>query len=182
MEAQLTQYASRALRIAFVGPECTGKTTLSKALAAQYDTLWVEEYMRTYLQKKWDEQGLTCTPDDLLPIAMGQVELENELALRAKRYLFCDTCLIELVIYSYLYYGSCDPLLERAALSHHYHHIFLTYTDVPWEADDLRDKPTERESVFVFFRDKLDLYEIPYTILKGDVAERMKVCKGVLGC
>lgn len=180
METQLRQHPSEVLRIAFVGPECTGKTTLSKALAAQHHTLWVEEYMRTYLQKKWDEQRLTCTPDDLLPIAIGQVAQENALALQAHRYLFCDTCLLELVIYSYLYYGTCDPLLEQAALSHHYHHIFLTFTDVSWQADDLRDKPHERESVFNFFRNKLDFFHIPYTILKGSVAERMRLCNSLL--
>ena len=129
--------------------------------------------MRTYLQHKWDTQHLTCTPDDLLPIARGQIALENERIEQANKVLFCDTCLLELMIYSYLYYGYCDPLIEHAALAHHYDAIFLTYIDVPWQADDLRDKPYERESVFTFFQKQLDDRGIKYQILKGSVEERI---------
>ena len=77
------------------------------------------------------------------------------------------------MIYSYLYYGYCDPLIEQAALAHHYDAIFLTYIDVPWQADDLRDKPHERESVFAFFQEQLDARDIKYQILKGSVEERI---------
>lgn len=173
MEKTLAQRKSDIKRIAFVGPECTGKTTLSRTLAQRYQTVWAEEYMRTYLQHKWDTQHLTCTPDDLLPIARGQVALENERILQANKVLFCDTCLLELMIYSYLYYGKCEPEIERAALAHHYDAIFLTYIDVPWQADDLRDKPHERESVFTFFQEQLDARGIKYQILKGSVEERI---------
>lgn len=173
MEKTLAQRESDIKRIAFVGPECTGKTTLSRTLAQHYQTVWTEEYMRTYLQHKWDTQRLTCTPDDLLPIARGQVALENERISQANKVLFCDTCLLELMVYSYLYYGKCEPEIERAALSHHYDAIFLTYIDVPWQADDLRDKPHERESVFTFFQEQLDVRGIKYQILKGNVEERI---------
>ena len=173
MEKTLAQRESDLKRIVFIGPECTGKTTLSRTLAERYQTVWVEEYMRTYLQHKWDTQHLTCTPDDLLPIARGQIALENKCIEQANKVLFCDTCLLELMIYSYLYYGYCDPLIEHAALAHHYDAIFLTYIDVPWQADDLRDKPHERESVFAFFQEQLDARDIKYQILKGSVEERI---------
>ncbi len=173
MEETLAQRESLVKRIAFVGPECTGKTTLSRELAWRYGTVWVEEYMRIYLQEKWDRERLTCVPADLLPIARGQLALENAGLERACRYLFCDTCLLELMIYSYLYYGYCHPAIEQAAVAHSYDIIFLTYIDVPWEADDLRDKPNEREKVFVFFRQMLDKYHIDYKILKGDIETRI---------
>lgn len=174
METTLAQHPSPLTKVAFIGPESTGKTTLSALLAQHYHTLYVEEYMRTYLQRKWDEQRLTCTPDDVLPIAEGQMRTENELAAQAHRFLFCDTCLLELMIYSYLYYGYCDPRIEQAALSHHYDFIFLTYIDVPWVADDLRDKPNERDEVFAFFQQMLDLHHISYIILKGDLHTRQQ--------
>ena len=99
MEKTLAQRESDLKRIVFIGPECTGKTTLSRTLAERYQTVWVEEYMRTYLQHKWDTQHLTCTPDDLLPIARGQIALENKRIEQANKVLFCDTCLLELMIY-----------------------------------------------------------------------------------
>ena len=162
MEKDLIQQPSLCKRIAFVGPESTGKTTLSERMAFLHHTEWVREYMRLYLQEKWDKQCAVCTWEDLLPIA------------KAKQYLFCDTCLLELVIYSYIYYGKCEPIIEQHALSHKYDHIFLTYIDTPWVADDLRDKPHEREEVFAFFKDFLEKKSIPFHLLKGNLDDRVE--------
>ena len=174
MEKDLIQQPSLYKRIAFVGPESTGKTTLSERMAFLHHTEWVREYMRLYLQEKWDKQCAVCTWEDLLPIAKGQVRLENEALSKAKQYLFCDTCLLELVIYSYIYYGKCEPIIEQHALSHKYDHIFLTYIDTPWVADDLRDKPHEREEVFAFFKDFLEKKSIPFHLLKGNLDDRVE--------
>ena len=174
MEKDLIQQPSLCQRIAFVGPESTGKTTLSQTMATLHHTEWVREYMRLYLQEKWDKQRAVCTWEDLLPIAKGQVHLENEALSKAKQYLFCDTCLLELVIYSYIYYGKCEPIIEQHALSHKYDHIFLTYIDTPWVADDLRDKPHEREEVFAFFKDFLEKKSIPFHLLKGNIDDRVE--------
>ena len=174
MEKDLIQQPSLCQRIAFVGPESTGKTTLSQTMATLHHTEWVREYMRLYLQEKWDKQRAVCTWEDLLPIAKGQVHLENEALSKAKQYLFCDTCLLELVIYSYIYYGKCEPIIEQHALSHKYDHIFLTYIDTPWVADDLRDKPHEREEVFGFFKDFLEKKSIPFHLLKGNIDDRVE--------
>ncbi|MGB1121850.1 MAG: AAA family ATPase, partial [Saprospiraceae bacterium] len=38
-------------KIVLIGPESTGKTTLAKQLAKHYDTVWVEEYARTYIDQ-----------------------------------------------------------------------------------------------------------------------------------
>ena len=174
MEKDFIQQPSSCQRIAFVGPESTGKTTLSERMAFLHHTEWVREYMRLYLQEKWDKQCAVCTWEDLLPIAKGQVRLENEALSKAKQYLFCDTCLLELVIYSYIYYGKCEPIIEQHALSHKYDHIFLTYIDTPWVADDLRDKPHEREEVFAFFKDFLEKKSIPFHLLKGNLDNRVE--------
>ena len=174
MEKDLIQQPSLCKRIAFVGPESTGKTTLSERMAFLHHTEWVREYMRLYLQEKWDKQCAVCTWEDLLPIAKGQVRLENEALSKAKQYLFCDTCLLELVIYSYIYYGKCERIIEQHALSHKYYHIFLTYIDTPWVADDLRDKPHEREEVFAFFKDFLEKKSIPFHLLKGNLDDRVE--------
>ena len=174
MEKDLIQQPSLCKRITFVGPESTGKTTLSERMAFLHHTEWVREYMRLYLQEKWDKQCAVCTWEDLLPIAKGQVRLENEALSKAKQYLFCDTCLLELVIYSYIYYGKCEPIIEQHALSHKYDHIFLTYIDTPWVADDLRDKPHEREEIFAFFKDFLEKKSIPFHLLKGNLDDRVE--------
>lgn len=175
MEEKFKQEPSNIVKVVLFGPESTGKTTLSEQLARHYNTVWVPEYAREYLQDKWNKERKTCEPEDLLPIAIGQIKLENELSKLATNVLICDTDLLETKVYSEAYYlGSCDPVLEKYALKNTYDLYFLTYIDVPWVGDDLRDKPDDRETMFDYFRSTLEKYNRPYVILKGDKKTRLK--------
>ena len=175
MEEKLKQEPSNLIKIVLFGPESTGKTTLAKQLASHYKTLWVPEYARDYLQEKWNKEKKTCEPKDLLPIGIGQIQLENKLSKSANKILFCDTDLLETKVYSEAYYiGSCDPLLEKYALQNTYNLYLLTNIDIPWEADDLRDKPNERKKMFEFFHDTLKQYNRNFIILTGSKEERLK--------
>ena len=78
------------LKIAITGPESTGKTTLARQLATHYHALWVPEYARFYLPFL----DRPYTPEDVVEMAKGQVNWENELAKLTKTFLFCDTDLI----------------------------------------------------------------------------------------
>ncbi len=174
MEKKLGQRASNLVKVVLYGPESTGKTTLSQMLAEHYHTLWVPEYAREYLQDKWDREKKTCEPKDLLPIAEGQIRLENEYSKQCDSLLVCDTDLLETKVYSEAYYlGYCDPLLERYALKNKYDLYLLTYIDVPWIGDDLRDKPDDRERMFCYFKDTLIKYRRNFITLKGNKKERM---------
>ena len=175
MEEKLKQEPSNIIKVVLFGPESTGKTTLAKQLAEHYKTAWVPEYAREYLQEKWNKEQKTCEPKDLLPIAAGQIELENSLTKCANQVLFCDTDLLETKVYSEAYYiGDCHPLLEKYALSNTYNLYLLTNIDIPWEADDLRDKPNERKEMFQYFHDTLKQYHRNFIILIGNKEERLK--------
>lgn len=175
MEKELKQQPSNCIKVVLFGPESTGKTTLSRQLAKHYKSVWVLEYMREYLQKKWNSERKICEPKDLLPIAKGQMHLENTEARKTDTVLICDTNLLELKVYSEAYYsGTCDPILEKYALENSYDLYFLTYIDTPWEADDLRDKPEDREDMFRAFEDTLKKYNKPYVVLKGNKEKRLK--------
>ena len=168
MEEKLKQEPSNLVKIVLFGPESTGKTTLAAQLAKHYKTEWVPEYAREYLQDKWDREQQTCQPEDLLPIAVGQIALENQLSKKADKLLICDTDLLETKVYSEAYYlGFCDPILEKYALQNQYDLYLLTSIDIPWEKDDLRDKPMEREQMFAYFRDTLIKYNRNFVTLKG---------------
>jgi len=174
MEEKLKQKPSDIIKVVLFGPESTGKTTLSEQLARHYNTVWVPEYAREYLQDKWNNERKTCETKDLLPIAEGQMYLENSLTKKATDILICDTDLLETKVYSEAYYlGYCDPLLEKYALKNAYDLYFLTYIDIPWERDDLRDKPTERERMFLYFKETLEKYNQNFVILKGDKKTRL---------
>jgi len=174
MEETLKQQPSNCIKVVLFGPESSGKTTLSGQLARYYNSVWVPEYAREYLQNKWNNERKTCEPKDLLPIAIGQMQLENTLAQKTDSVLICDTDLLETKVYSEEYYsGTCDPLLEKYALKNTYDLYFLTYIDTPWEADDLRDKPEERQEMFDAFEAALIKYKKPYVLLKGDKKTRL---------
>ena len=178
MEKKLGQEPSDLIKVVLFGPESTGKTTLSQQLATHYKTQWVPEYAREYLQDKWDREQKTCEPHDLLPIAYGQMDLENSLAKKANKILICDTDLLETKVYSEAYYlGYCDPVLEEYALKNSYNLYLLTYIDIPWEKDDLRDKPEERERMFAYFHETLKKYGRNFVTLKGDKEERFQLAK-----
>ena len=175
MGEKYKQEYTSCIKVVLFGPESTGKTTLSRQLAKYYNSVWVPEYAREYLQKKWHSEQKICEPKDLLPIAAGQIRLENELAKKANSVLFCDTDLLETKVYSEAYYlGACNPVLEKYALENTYDLYFLTYIDTPWEADDLRDKPNERLRMFNDFEEALIEYKKPYVLLKGNKNERLE--------
>ena len=85
MEKNLKQVNSDCLKIVVFGPESSGKTTLSKKLAAHYNALWIEEYAREYLQEKWDKEKKICELEDMIPIAVGQIKLENEFSHKIRQ-------------------------------------------------------------------------------------------------
>jgi nicotinamide riboside kinase len=177
MEENLKQpqfSGNEIIKIAIYGPECTGKTSLSQELAAHFNTEWAPEFARDYLQQKWDSKKEICSPDDLLPIAVGQMKLENSALQKAKNYLFVDTCLMTTKVFSEIYYGFCDSKLDKAARKHKYDLFFLTDIDVPWEQDDLRDSPNDREITFSKFKQALIENNKPFIVLTGNPETRFK--------
>ena len=60
MVKNILQKKTDCLKIVLYGPESSGKTTLAKTLAAIYNTSWVSEYARNYLQEKWDKKKEVC--------------------------------------------------------------------------------------------------------------------------
>ncbi|WP_378186264.1 AAA family ATPase [Aquimarina sp. W85] len=176
MEEKLKQHPSNCLKIVIFGPESTGKTTISKQLARHYNTIWVEEYARLYLQEKWDKDQKICTYDDLLPIAIGQMKLENEAVKQNVEILISDTDLLETKVYSQVYFdGRVPDILDKFSRLNSYDLYLLTYIDTPWTPDDLRDKPNQREEMFQHFKKALDNHDRPYVILKGNEQARLKL-------
>lgn len=175
MEKKLTQTKSNLVKVVLFGPESTGKTTLSGQLARYYNTVWAPEFARKYLQDKWNNERKICEQKDIIPIAEGQIKLENDLALKADKVLICDTDLLETKVYSEEYYGGfVEAELDEAAIKNEYDIYFLTYIDTPWEADDLRDRPEQRLQMFTAFENTLKKYNRPYVLLKGDKETRLK--------
>ena len=175
MEEIPKQSTADSLRIVIFGPESCGKSTLAQQLAAHFDTVWVPEYMRPYLQEKLDTTGLKISKDDLIPIARGQMMAENAAAESANKLLFCDTDLLQLEVYSKYYYEGFVPKALTAAVDQNiYYHYLLVNIDIPWVKDDLRDRPEERLTLFRIFEDTLKSRDIPYHLISGQGDERLQ--------
>jgi NadR type nicotinamide-nucleotide adenylyltransferase len=124
------------IKIAIVGPESTGKSTISSALAKHYQTVWVPEYARYYCE------GLTaaCTLQDELNMFYGQLALEKSMEVVAKNnLLICDTTFMTVKIWSDYQLGETPQLVLDAIKSNSYDHYLLLKNDLPWEEDPLRD-------------------------------------------
>ena len=175
MEKKLRQKPINLVKVVLFGPESSGKTTLSRQLARYYNTVWAPEFAREYLQEKWNNERKTCEAEDLIPIAIGQMKLENKLAKKADKVLICDTDLLETKVYSEEFYGGfVDSDLDKSANENQYDLYLLTYIDTPWEEDDLRDRPEQRLEMFKAFENALRKHNRPYVLLKGDKETRLK--------
>lgn len=175
MDQDLQQRKSDLIKVVLFGPESTGKTTLSTALAEHYKAPWVPEFARDYLQEKWDRTQTICAQEDIYPIAKGQIRMENELSEKADRLLICDTDILETLVYSEQYYsGYAEPELRHWARENQYDLYLLTYIDVPWEPDDLRDRPNQRAAMFQAFEQALKDNEKPYILISGSREERLE--------
>ncbi len=180
MEEYLKQVENskpNCIKIVFYGPESTGKSTLVKALAAYFDAVYVEEYARIYAENK-AHKSMKLTKEDVLPIAIGQMSAENKQYERADKLLICDTDLLETMVYSEYYYkGFCPDTVKLYAYKNSYDLYFLTYIDVPWKADGIRDEPSHRTQLFNRFQQVLIDSKKPYVLVKGEFKERLDLCK-----
>lgn len=163
-----TGNSPKVIRIAIVGPECTGKTDLARFLANHYKTQWVPEFARAYIEGLDREY----TEDDLTHIAKGQLALEDTLATNANQFLFCDTNLVVIKIWSEFKYGSCDPEILTLMNNRKYDLHLLTDVDLPWEDDPLREHPDKRHELFDLYEAELRNSKIPFIKIRGDYAVR----------
>ena len=161
----------RPKRILILGPESTGKSTLAEKLAKHFAEPWVPEVAREYLEKL----DRPYAYDDLLQIGKKQMQLEDELALQAKHFLFCDTDLRVIQVWSQHRYGKVDPWVLEELARRTYALILLCATDLPWQADPLREHPDleMRQQFFEIYKQLSQASGIPWVLISGDTAQRL---------
>lgn len=162
---------SSVSRVALLGAESTGKSTLASALAAHYDTLWVPEYLREFVET------LQRTPQEheQFLIATTQIEREKCALDQARSYLFCDTTPLMTAIYSRFYFGCVDAQLETLAHQHAYDFTIVTAPSGPWMPDGLQRESEEvRQAIHAQLLGTLNERGIAYLLAEGDVEERVR--------
>jgi NadR type nicotinamide-nucleotide adenylyltransferase len=166
--------ASSIVRVAILGAESTGKSTLAAELAAQYGTVWVPEYLREFV----DTHERTPHEHEQFLIATTQLSREEEAARRARAYLFCDTTPLVTALYSRFYFGRVDAPLEALAATHAYDFTIVTAPSTPWLPDGLmRESPEVRQTIHEQLLVMLDTLPVPYLLVDGNLEERVRRVK-----
>ena len=162
-------------RIAMLGGESTGKSTLSEALAKQLNTVFTTEYGRDL----WLEKKGQLVFSDLLLIGEKQIELEDELTKQANQYLICDTTPLTTLFYSLDSFGKADPKLKKLA-ERQYDYIFLCEPDFPFVQDGARTSDEFRKWQDQWYRKELEKCDIKYYVLEGMLENRITKILDVL--
>ncbi|MGI9190881.1 MAG: AAA family ATPase [Chitinophagaceae bacterium] len=151
--------------ILILGGESTGKTELAQSLAQHFNTVYVPEYARTYL----DALDRPYEQFDLSLMGIGQLSLEESLMPEANTFLFCDTGIDVITLWSAHRYGSVDEALLELRSAAHYDAILVTAPDLPWVADPQREHPNEEDRAFFFshYKQVAEKSGRPYGIVAG---------------
>jgi len=160
-------------KVVIIGPESTGKSTLTQQLAAHYHTSFADEYARGYLETL----GRPYVQADLPLIAAGQLQLEEQAVARAKHGLtFLDTDLYVIKVWSENKYGVCDPVVLEQIARRRYDLYLLTDIDMLWVDDPLREHgaPEMRQYFFNIYLDLVQRSGTPFAIISGNPEQRLQ--------
>ncbi len=165
-------------KIVCIGPESTGKSYLSKALALHFGSVKVEEYAREFLL----ETKVPYTVQDLKTIAEGQLRLEAEgekrlLGKNNNVPLFIDTDLYVIKVWSEFVFGECDNAILKEIAKRKYDLYLLCSPDLPWVKDELREYPDQatRDILYQHYKELLTAQSTPWVEIKGAYEERTKI-------
>lgn len=158
-------------RVCVYGPESTGKTTLTKALALHFDTVYVEEYARPLL----DYKNGVCEYGDIEVIARGHYASQQAMIANANGILFLDTDAVTTKVWSSVLFNKVPDVVNEVILKQEIDMYLLLDIDVPWVDDKQRIHGTPEQRKMFFNLLKLELHErkLPYVVISGDYTTRL---------
>jgi nicotinamide riboside kinase len=158
------------LKIVLTGPESSGKTTLSQQLAQWFDCQWVPEFARSYL----DGLERPYVQADLLEIAKGQIAAEERALQPAAGYVFFDTSIEVLKIWSNVRFGNCPAWIDEQCRQRRHDLYLLCLPDLPWQPDPQREDPGNRDFLLEQYRQELKALEAPFFEIGGSGKDRLQ--------
>jgi NadR type nicotinamide-nucleotide adenylyltransferase len=173
-----------AKKVCVVGAESSGTTTMAKALAEYYKTVWVPEFGREYTETKLLEGEVKWKTEDFILIAQQQNKIEDECARQCNKILICDTDSFATSLWHERYIGFISSQVEALSAGRHYDIYFLTDVDIPFVQDGTRDGEHIRLNMHKRFEGELRKRNKPYILLSGNHELRLKkaieVCNQII--
>jgi NadR type nicotinamide-nucleotide adenylyltransferase len=166
-------------KIAIIGPESTGKSTLCEQLSIHYNTIWCPEFAREYLLQK----GTNYSFDDLLNIAKGQMSLEYNMLAKAKNgFYFIDTNLHVMKVWCEMAFNNCHTWILKQIATQQYDLHLLCDVDLPWIKDELREYPDlqTRKKLFLMYKDLLINDGGKWAVISGNNEERLQTAISII--
>lgn len=166
-------------KIVIIGPESTGKSTLSSQLAEYYKTCWCPEFAREYLLHRGNKYSF----EDLLNIAHGQLELEDTLLAQAKNdFYFIDTDMYVMKVWCEVAFEQCHTWILKQIALRSYDLFFLCDVDLPWVKDELREYPdlNFRKKLFNMYKDLLVNQKTRWSVISGTDSQRLQTAIGII--
>jgi len=156
--------------VCITGPESSGKTTLSNALSKKLNAVEIPELAREHLE---NTKGV-YSKADLIPIAAAQLEAIRSNSSSNKSLVISDTGVEVVKIWHEVKFGNSaeldSMLLKQFSLVSSY---ILCSPEIPWEADPLRENPTNRDELFSLYITLLKKHGLNFTVVKGNKATRV---------
>ena len=140
-------------RIAIIGPESVGKTTLACQLGQRLGMTVVEEYARKYVE----QLDHRYTYQDVENIAQQQV---NEYKLNP--HAVFDTEMIITKVWFDVVFGKHPDWLDPWINSHKMDFYVLLKPTIPWVYDPVRENPEKREQLYQEYLDEVLSLKVPY--------------------
>ena len=159
-------------RVAVLGGESSGKTTLVRMLATQLRTAWVPEYGR----QRFKELRQTLSADELLRVARKQVSWEDQHAasaqVREEGWLVCDTTPLTTLQYCLFDHGRAPVELQSLA-RRHYDFTVLCLPDFKFVQDGCRRDDPFRSQQHDWTVARLAAQGVTPVVVSGTVEARL---------
>jgi nicotinamide riboside kinase len=158
-------------RIAIIGPESSGKTTLANALGETLNWQVISEYAREYFS---DKDYSKCSINDLINIAEKQYEITHAKELQTP--LIADTEIITIEIWAEDKFKQIPDRIIQLRKAQKFDLYILSLPDIEWQYDPLRSDADRREIIYKKYLKFLEISQLKFIIVQGDTDNRLNQC------
>lgn len=160
----------QTVKIVITGAESTGKSTLTESLANHFQTIWVPEFSRSYIEKL----NRDYTYADIEIIARHQIAEQKNIHPNVK-IVFFDTWLIITKVWFEFVFGESPAWLHKFILQSKIDLFLICDIDIPWIFDPVRENGGKNRRVLHnIYIEQIKSYGFNYRLVSGIEEERFR--------